>query len=153
MILNNSAAKDYRNVLAGHNGLAYDGDGNALLDIESLSAKVNITNGTYRTLGAAQERAAMTGYKVTLTLTEVIVRSGQFFQDMVSGLNSGVMPSYTIRCTITSPYDGSEETVVYRECVPDGDIDIQNLTVGELCKRNWSFVCNQPPDLQSVFSL
>ena len=46
--------------------------------------------------------------------------------------------------------DGSEEQVVYRDCVPDGNIDIQNMQVGELYKRPWSFIVNKPPELQAL---
>ena len=50
---------------------------------------------------------------------------------------------------VRSPYNDSEEQIVYRDCVPDGNIDIQNMQVGEMYKRPWSFVVNQPPELQS----
>ena len=34
--------------------------------------------------------------------------------------------------------------------LPDGTIDIQNMQPGELYKRNWSWVVNQPPEAQSL---
>lgn len=37
---------------------------------------------------------------------------------------------------------------VFRNCVPDGDIDIANVSPGDLIQRSWSFRCNMPPDLQ-----
>ena len=45
--------------------------------------------------------------------------------------------------------EGEEERVVYRNCVPNGDIDIQNVTPGELVKRSWTFQCNAMPEMQS----
>jgi hypothetical protein len=39
---------------------------------------------------------------------------------------------------------------VFRECVPDGDIDIANVRSGEVITREWSFRVNRAPDLQSL---
>ncbi|EMT38119.1 hypothetical protein TthWC1_2365 [Thermoanaerobacter thermohydrosulfuricus WC1] len=38
---------------------------------------------------------------------------------------------------------------VFRDCVPDGNIDIANVKTGEIITRSWSFRVNQPPELQS----
>ncbi len=37
---------------------------------------------------------------------------------------------------------------IFRECVPDGAIDIANVAPGEVLNRAWSFRVNMPPDLQ-----
>lgn len=47
----------------------------------------------------------------------------------------------------------SEERVVYKECIPSGQIDIQNVTVGDVIKRNWNFFVNRPPKLQSLLGV
>lgn len=39
---------------------------------------------------------------------------------------------------------------VFRDCVPDGDIDIANVTSGEIVNRAWSFRVNEPLDLQEL---
>lgn len=39
---------------------------------------------------------------------------------------------------------------VFRDCVPEGDVTIVNVTQGEIVQREWSFRCNQPPELQSL---
>ena len=38
---------------------------------------------------------------------------------------------------------------IFRSCVPDGSIDIANVTPGEILNRAWSFRVNEPPELQS----
>jgi hypothetical protein len=43
--------------------------------------------------------------------------------------------------------------VVYKECIPSGQIDIQNVTVGDVIKRNWNFFVNRPPKLQSLLGV
>ena len=39
---------------------------------------------------------------------------------------------------------------VFRSCVPDGVIDIANVTPGDIINRSWSFRVNEPPDLQEL---
>lgn len=42
----------------------------------------------------------------------------------------------------------SDGRYVFRNCVPDGTIDIINVQPGEIMQREWSFRVNMPPDLQ-----
>lgn len=39
---------------------------------------------------------------------------------------------------------------IFRDCVPDGNIDIANVRTGEVITRSWTFRVNQPPELQSL---
>jgi len=39
---------------------------------------------------------------------------------------------------------------VFRSCVPDGSIDIANVTSGDIINRSWSFRVNEPPELQEL---
>ena len=39
---------------------------------------------------------------------------------------------------------------VFRDCVPDGAIDIANVTSGDIVNRSWSFRVNEPPELQEL---
>jgi hypothetical protein len=39
---------------------------------------------------------------------------------------------------------------IFRDCVPDGNIDIANVKTGEIITRSWSFRVNSPPELQSL---
>ena len=149
-VLNSAPAVDVRKVMSGKDGALYDDEGNLLAQIESFQSQVNITNQTYQPLGSAQERSSMTSYKVTLTMTEIVVVNSKFFQLIMEGLKTHKMPVLNFRGMVRSPYDSSEEQVVYRDCVPDGTIDIQNMQPGELYKRAWNWVVNQPPELQSL---
>ena len=148
-MINNAPTVDVRKVMSGKDGALYDDDGNLLVEVESYQSQVAITNATYQPLGSAQERSAMTSYRVTLTFTEVIVTDGRFFKMIIKGMQDGKMPVLNFRGMARSPYDGSEEQLVYRNCVPDGTIDIQNMQPGELCKRTWNWIVNDPPENQS----
>lgn len=39
---------------------------------------------------------------------------------------------------------------IFRYCVPDGAIDIANVTQGDILRRQWSFRVNEPPELQEM---
>lgn len=149
-VLNTSPVADVRKVMSGKDGALYDEQGTMLVSTENFQSQVAITNATYQPLGDAQEHGAMTSYRVTLTFSEIIVEDSKFFQEFMEGLRQHRMPVWTFRGDIVSPYDGSIEQVVYRDCVPDGNIDIQNMQVGELYKRPWSFIVNKPPELQAL---
>ncbi|MDU5945462.1 MAG: endoglucanase, partial [Paenibacillus macerans] len=39
---------------------------------------------------------------------------------------------------------------IFRDCVPDGSIDLANVQPGEIIQRAWSFRVNTPPELQQT---
>ena len=148
-VLNNAPIVDVRKVMSGKDGGLYDENGNLLVSAESFQSTVAVNNQTNQPLGDAQEHSTMTSYKVTLQFSEIVIETSDFFRQFMEGLKNHRMPVWNFRGMVRSPYDDSEEQIVYRDCVPDGNIDIQNMQVGELYKRPWSFVVNQPPELQS----
>lgn len=149
-VLNTSAVVDVRKIMSGKDGGLYDEDGTLLVTAENFQSQVAINNATYQPLGDAQEHASMTSYRVTLTFSEIVVEDSKFFKQLIKGLQTHKMPVWTFRGMVRSPYNNSEEQMIYRDCVPDGNIDIQNMQVGELYKRPWSFVVNKPPELQKL---
>lgn len=44
----------------------------------------------------------------------------------------------------------SDGRYIFRDCVPDGAIDIANVTSGDIINRSWSFRVNSPPELQEL---
>ncbi len=44
----------------------------------------------------------------------------------------------------------SDGRYIFRSCVPDGSIDIANVTSGDIINRAWSFRVNEPPELQEL---
>lgn len=149
-VLNTSPVVDVRKVMSGKDGAMYAEDGTMLVSAENFQSAVTINNATYQPLGDAQEHGAMTGYRVTLNFNEIIVEDSRFFVELMECLRQHRQPCWTFRGMMRSPYNGSEEQVVYRDCVPDGNIDIQNMQVGELYRRPWNFIVNKPPELQSL---
>ena len=46
----------------------------------------------------------------------------------------------------------NEEHQVFRECIPDGSVDLMSLKPGEIIKRQWSFRVNSTPQLQEFIT-
>ncbi len=150
-MLNNRGPLDVRKTLSGKDGALFAEDGTLLATIETFQTKVSVTNAKYQPLGDAQEHESFTGYNVTLTFTETVISDERFIQELFDGMASGEMPSWNFQGVVRGR-DGSWQRMNYRQCVPSGDIDLQNLSIGDLIKRAWSLFVNEPPELQSLLS-
>lgn len=150
-MLNNRGPIDVRNVLTGKDGALFHEDGTMLATVETFQTKVSVTNSKYQPLGDAQEHEAFTSYNVTLSFTEIVIVDGLFIQDLFEGMASGQMPSWNFQGLLRGR-ENTEQRINYRGCVPSGDIDLQNLSVGDIIKRAWNLFVNEPPELQKLLS-
>ena len=145
--------KDNRYSFSGKDTSVYDGDGNLLSTIESWQAQVNFTNSTYQPLGSPIQQEFMTGYAVTIAVTQFIVESNDFLRQAMDFFTNGRhAPMWTLSSVIHG-YDGSEERMNFIDCVPTGQWDLHNLTIGDIVRRTLNFHVNQPPDLQKVLTI
>lgn len=151
-MINQQAAGDARHARTGKDGALYDSKGVLLATVENFTSQVNFNNASYSVLGNAQELETANTFKVTLTFSQVVVQDDKFFTEMIQALAKQTMPVWDFQGVLKGR-NGSEQRVVYRECIPSGTIDIQNLSVGDVIKRAWSFNVNQPPALQSLLSI
>ena len=142
---------DARRVFTGKDGLLFDESGRLLATVETYQVQTNITNAKYQPLGDAQEHEVFQGYSVTLNFTEVVIEDNVFIQDLFNMMSSGQGVRWTFQGVIKGR-NGSEERMIFRDCVPSGNIDLQNVSVGELIKRQWSLFVNRPPELQNLLS-
>lgn len=138
---------DTRNVLTGKEGFLYDGDGNLLVEVNTFQSQMKVNNTDFQPAGQSLVVAVMTGYTLTLTFTETVVRDAILLQKVLDDINSGKQPELTFQGKIQGR-DGSFSRKIYRYCVPDGDIDIHNVKVGELITRAWSFRVNDQIEAQ-----
>lgn len=115
-------------MLTGKNGALYNAKGKLLATMEVYQAQVNVTNTKFQPLGDPQEHEIFTSYGQTLTFTEIVVEDGEFITDLLAGMKSGEMPSWNFQGVIKGR-NGSEERLVYNDCVPSGNIDLQNVIV------------------------
>ena len=150
-MFNNSAPIDTRKVLTGKDGALFNDQGVMLATVETFQTQVNVTNAKYQPLGDAQEHEVFQSYGVTLTFTETVISDEQFISELFAAMKSGVMPSWNFQGVVNGR-NGSQQRMTYRQCVPSGTIDLQNLSVGDIIKRAWSLFVNDPPELQSLLT-
>ena len=129
----------------------FDEFGRLLATVETYQVQTNITNAKYQPIGDAQEHEVFQGYSVTLNFTEVVVEDNAFIQDLFNMMHSGQGTRWTFQGVVKGR-NGSEERMIFRDCVPSGNIDLQNVSVGDLIKRQWSLFVNRPPELQNLLS-
>lgn len=81
-----SGRLDPRNILRGHNGQLYDGDGNFLAEVNTWQAQVNFTNTDYQAAGSKITWAIPQSYNVTLTFTETVIKDARLLKSIIAGL-------------------------------------------------------------------
>ena len=146
--LNTRTGADARHARTGKDGALYNSDGVLLATIESFQSQAAFNNAKYQVLGDGQEHEAMNTYGITLTASQVVVEDDQFIEDIFTFMQTQVMPEWSFQGVLQGR-NGSEERVVYREVIPSGTIDLENISTGDVVKRAWSFFVNQAPALQS----
>lgn len=138
---------DFRKILHGDKGELYSGDGEFLANVNRFQAQINITNTDYQPAGSQLVVAVMANYNVTLVFTETVVRS-DMLKKLLDELKAGRQPVFHFQGVIRGT-DGDERQI-FRNCVPDGNIDLMNIQVGEIIERAWSWRVNSPPALQEL---
>jgi len=151
-MINTRAAGDARQARTGKDGAFYNADGVLLATVESFSSNVSFNNASYSVLGNAQELESANTFKVTLTMSQIVVEDDAFIQELVTAMKEQTMPYWNFQGVLVGR-NGSEQRMVYSECVPSGQVDLQNITTGDVVKRAWNFAVNQPPELQSLLSI
>lgn len=149
---NERAAGDARHARTGKDGAFYNNDGVLLASVEQFSSNVNYSNSKYSVLGDAQEHETANTFAVTLTMTQIVVEDDAFIVELIRAMETQIMPNWNFQGSLLGR-NGSEERVIYRECIPSGQIDIQNVSVGDAIKRNWNFFVNRAPSLQSLLNI
>lgn len=154
-ILNNQGFLDVRNVVTGKDGQLFvttsDGTEIFLAEVDTFQAQMSISNTDYQPIGSPLGMAVPTGFTINITFTEAVVRDDVLIDKIISDLTEGRMPSFDFQGKLARARDGQESRQVYRNCVPDGTIDLMNLTPGEIIKRQWSFRVNAMPEMLSSF--
>ena len=152
--LNDQSILDVRKIISGKDGQLFvtskKGVNIFLAEVDAFQTQISPVNTDYQPIGSALIPAINTGYSVTLTLTEAVVRDDVMLSELISDLQSGFFPSFDFTGKMRRR-DGQAERIVYRNCIPDGTIELQNLTPGEIVKRSWSFRVNATPEMLEKF--
>ena len=152
--LNDQSILDVRKLITGKDGQLFvttsKGVNMFLAECDTFQVQLSPTNTDYQPVGSALTYAVNTGYSLTLTLTEAVVRDDGMFEELLNDIQQGYFPGYDFQGKLRRR-DGQVQRIVYRQCVPDGTIDLQNVTPGEIVKRSWSFRINASPEVIDLF--
>lgn len=146
------AAGDARHARTGKDGLFYSKSGIILASVESFNSNVSYNNAKYTVIGDAQEHETANTFGILLTMSQIVVEDDECIIELMRAMKEQIMPVWGFKGSLLGR-NGSEELVVYDECIPSGQIDIQNISVGDVIKRNWNFFVNRPPALQKELTI
>lgn len=153
MARNGRASADARHARTGKDGAIFNADGVLLASVDTFNAQANFSNAKYSVLGDPQEHETANTYGITISMSSVVVESDTYIQEIIAFMDDPEsIPYWTFQGTIMGR-NGSEERIVYPECVPSGNMDLQNITVGDVIKRQMSLFCNGKPVLNSLLTL
>ena len=140
-IMNTMAVENARKVRSGKDGALFNSRGKLIASMESFQAQMSVNNTKYQPLGSNQEFEVNTSYGVTLSFSEIVVEDNDYITDLLAFQNTGKLPEWSFQGVIKG-INNSEERYVYPNCIPSGNIDLQNVSSGDVIKRAWSLYCN-----------
>ena len=140
-MLNTRAATDARHSRAGKDAMIYNEKGTPFAQVESFTASSSFNNYQYSPLGQNRELEVNNTVGVKINISEIVVLDGELFNTLMKAIANGESPVMVFQGVIEGR-NGSQERVVYRECIFSGDSDIQNVSTGDVLKRAFSLHCN-----------
>ena len=141
MGLNPSAPIDARHSRSGKDAMLYNEDNIPFAQVDSFTTKASFNTYNYNPLGQNRELKADGSVGVSITISEIVVIDGELFNAVIAAVQNGESPVLTLDGVIQGRNE-TEERVTYRECLLDGDNDIQNVSTGDVLKRNFNLWCN-----------
>jgi hypothetical protein len=145
---------DVRQLLTGKDGQVFISSRNGvnifLAEVDDFQARLNFKNVDYQPVGSYLEYGVPTGYSINVTMTEAVIRDDVMLEEVIDDIQNGWTPTFSIVGKLRRR-DGQAQRIVYRWCLPDGELDLQNLKPGEIIKRSWSFRCNASPEMIEMF--
>lgn len=153
---NPQAVLDTRKLMTGKDGQLYvttsDGTQIFLSEVDTFQAQLAVTTTTVQPVGSPQQFAVETGYAVTLSFTEMVVRDDVILKPLFDDLAKGIFPRFDFQGKLRRGVDGVEQRQNFTDCVINGSVDLMTLSPGDIVRRNWSFHVNGAPDLQQFIT-
>ena len=147
-MINKASVLDTRKLMTGKDGrvfLEFDGEQFFYAEVESFNVTMNVTNVDVQPVGSILQYAVNTGVNYAVTLSEMVVRDDLIAQPIQQKIAEGKMPTFTFQAG-AERWDGQEQRLVFRNCTPDGEFTLLNLTPGEIIKRNQTYRINSIPE-------
>lgn len=153
MSINTRAAEDAKNVRTGKDGALFlntDSESILISECNEFRITISFNNADWQPTSSSLVFGVPTGYTMTLTMNQTVVRDDLIMGDIIDTLDdSGPRAdsrTFTFQ-TLLEGRNGKNERILITGCIPDGDVDLLNITPGEIVQRQWTFRCNARPSL------
>lgn len=156
-MINNDSVLDTRKLMTGKDGRLFVdvGDGNNvfLAEVDSFTVNMNVTNVDVQPVGSIVVFAVPSGVSFSISLSEMVVRDDLIMGPLIDAITAGKVPTYTFQGG-AERWDGvalgddhvQRQTMTFRNCTPDGEFNLLNLTPGEVIKRTQNYRINDIPE-------
>lgn len=138
---------DTRQLMSGKDGFMYidiAGVQYFMAAVDTFQVQVSVANSDYQPVGSIVSYAVTTGVSFTVTFSEAVISDQYVSKPIIDAINNGYVPTFDFVGVCERP-DGQTQRMVFKRCVPDGSIDLMNLTPGDILKRSFSFRINSVP--------
>lgn len=154
-MLNEQAILDNRKLITGKDGQLFvevGGEMVFLAEVNQFTIGMNVSNTDYQPVGSPLVFGVPTGVSFNLTYTEAVIRSDVSMVPIMNAIRNGETPNYAFQGALKRQYDGQEERVIVRNCIPDGSFNIMEVTPGQIIQRQTTYRVNAFPEYQKYFT-
>lgn len=147
-MINNRAILDTRQLMTGKDGrvfLEVDGEQVFLAEVDQFTLNMNVTNIDVQPVGSILTFGVNGSVSFSVALSEMVVRDDLIMKPILDKIAEGKMPTFNFQGG-AERWDGQEQRVMIRNCTPDGEFNLLNLTPGEVIKRSQSYRVNSFPE-------
>ena len=138
---------DTRQLMSGKDGFMYinvGGEDYFMAQVDTFQVQASVSNSDYQPVGSILSYAVPTGVSFTLTFSEAVISDAYVAKPIIDAITEGQIPTFDFAGLCERP-DGQTQRMTFKRCVPDGSIDLMNLTPGDILKRSFSFRINSVP--------
>ena len=152
MAAGNNSTLDTTELMTGKDGKLFvevNGVNTFLAEINEFKVAMNVNTAEYLGVGSILVGTVPTGVTFDLTYTEAVIRDDVIMAPLLNAIQNGYLPVYNFQGVNTKPDGSSEGRIAFNNAVPNGTIDLMNLTPGDVIKRANSFRLNSIPKMIS----
>lgn len=152
MAAGNNSTLDTTELMTGKDGKLFvevNGVNTFLAEINEFKVAMNVNTAEYQSVGSILVGTVPTGVTFDLTYTEAVIRDDVIMAPLLNAIQNGYLPVYNFQGVNTKPDGSSEGRIAFNNAVPNGTIDLMNLTPGDVIKRANSFRLNSIPKMIS----
>lgn len=111
---------------------------------------ISFQNADWHPVGDPLVYGVPTGVSISLSITEATIRDDLIMAPILEALPESGLESSKMRFgfqTVLYGANGTQQRIKIDNCIPDGDVDITNITPGEIVQHAWTFRVNALPEL------